>query len=113
MLTSHLKRVRDAPESYALLRESRREQPSKIKRQEVFDNLIKFARKEESFMQPHMEHVVEEKRELDEKREKLTSFIAGEVFGTLNGAEQSRLTRQLAVMTDYSEILRERIEASQ
>ena len=62
-------------------------------------------------MQPHQERVVTEKKELDAKRDKLTSFIGGEVYRTLNEQEQSRLNRQLEAMSLYSDILCERIAA--
>lgn len=62
-------------------------------------------------MQPHQERVVAEKSELDKKRAKLTSFIGGETYRTLDQVEQSRLNRQLEAMTLYSNILAERIAA--
>jgi len=60
-------------------------------------------------MQPHQERVLIEKAELDDKCLKLNSFINGETYKTLNSIEQSLLTKQLAAMTAYSEILEERI----
>jgi uncharacterized protein (DUF169 family) len=60
-------------------------------------------------MAPHQERVVVEKKELDEKIEKLTAFKEGEVFAGLPVQEQERLSRQLRAMTEYSEILGERI----
>ena len=62
-------------------------------------------------MKPHQERVVTEKQELDSKREKLTAFIGGKTFRTLDATEQSRLNRQLEAMTLYSNILGERIAA--
>ena len=62
-------------------------------------------------MQPHQERVIEEKKQLDEKREKLTAFIGGSVYRTLEATEQSRLNRQLEAMSLYSNILGERIAA--
>jgi len=62
-------------------------------------------------MQPHQERVVTEKTELDDKREKLTAFIGGDVYRTLDKAEQSRLNRQLEAMTLYAHVLGERIAA--
>ncbi len=62
-------------------------------------------------MQPHQERVVTEKSELDEKREKLTAFIGGEIFQSLDNAEQARLARQAEIMTQYSGVLGERIAA--
>ena len=62
-------------------------------------------------MKPHQERVVAEKNELDDKRQKLTAFIGGEVYRTLDAVEQSRLNRQLEAMTLYANILGERIAA--
>lgn len=62
-------------------------------------------------MKPHQERVVTEKTELDDKRSKLTAFIGGETYRTLDQVEQSRLNRQLEAMTLYSNILGERIAA--
>jgi len=62
-------------------------------------------------MQPHQERVVAEKKELDEKRDKLGKFIDGDTFSTLPVPEKDRLIRQAVAMTDYSVILGERIEA--
>lgn len=53
-------------------------------------------------LQPHQQRVVDEKRELDEKREKLTAFYSTPVFHGLPESEQSRLLRQGAVMRTYS-----------
>jgi hypothetical protein len=62
-------------------------------------------------LKPHQQRVVEEKRELDEKIEKLDAFIKGELFKTLPSDECSRLARQRVAMLDYSRILEARIEA--
>lgn len=62
-------------------------------------------------MKPHQERVVTEKDDLDEKRGKLTIFIGGDIYRTLDQAERSRLNRQLEAMTLYSGILGERITA--
>lgn len=62
-------------------------------------------------MKPHQERVVTEKSELDDKRGKLTAFIGGDTYRTLDQVEQSRLNRQLEAMTLYSNILGERIAA--
>jgi len=60
---------------------------------------------------PHQLRVIEERQELDEKRQKLTAFIGGELYRKLDNMEQSRLNRQLEAMTLYSNILVERIAA--
>lgn len=62
-------------------------------------------------MQPHQQRVVDEKSELDVKRAKLTVFMASETYHSLDNAEQARLSRQAAVMAQYSNILAERITA--
>lgn len=63
-------------------------------------------------MQPHQQRVVTEKKELDEKIDKLKAFICeGPVFKTLPDAEQHRLNHQYDVMLEYSSILGARIEA--
>lgn len=62
-------------------------------------------------MQPFQQRVVDEKRELDDKSEKLLAFINGEVFPTLPPGEQERMNRQWQFMNGYSGVLGERIEA--
>lgn len=63
-------------------------------------------------MQPHQERAVTEKKELDEKIDKLKAFIMeNPVFKTLPADEQKRLNRQCDVMIEYSKILGARIEA--
>lgn len=62
---------------------------------------------------PHQQRVVDEKRELDEKLQKLTAFISSEKFVTVvqDEAERGRLVCQEETMKDYSAILAARIEA--
>ena len=62
---------------------------------------------------PHQQRVVDEKRELDEKLQKLSAFISSKDFTTFvqNEAERGRLICQEETMRDYSAILAERIEA--
>lgn len=62
-------------------------------------------------MAPHQERVVEEKRDLDEKREKLLAFLSTDLFRGLDQAEKDRLRTQLSVMGLYSDILNQRIAA--
>lgn len=62
-------------------------------------------------MLPHQERVIAEKKELDERGDKLDQFILSEKFGTLPAAEQDRMKRQLEIMGKYSEVLGERIAA--
>lgn len=59
--------------------------------------------------EPHQQRVVEEKNELDEKREKLNNFLQGDFFKTIDENEQERLEKQADVMKMYSDVLGERI----
>lgn len=62
---------------------------------------------------PHQQRVVDEKRELDEKLQKLTIFISSGAFATIvqDAAERGRLVCQEEIMRDYSAVLGERIAA--
>jgi hypothetical protein len=60
-------------------------------------------------MKPHQERVVEEKKDLDGKIDRLKVFVGGETFNTLDEDEQDLLEEQLGIMHDYSRILGERI----
>lgn len=60
-------------------------------------------------MKDFQQRVIDEKKELDIKRDKLTEFLKGEIFHSLPNDEQSRLSHQAKVMEDYSNILAERI----
>ena len=60
-------------------------------------------------MQPHQQRVVDEKRELDEKRENLGQFKNTDIFASLPWQEQERLNTQAHIMTMYSAVLGERI----
>jgi hypothetical protein len=62
-------------------------------------------------MLDYKKRVIEEKRELDEKKTLLYDFIFGDLFDTVDPEEQGRLFKQLTAMRDYSEILRQRIWA--
>lgn len=65
-------------------------------------------------MKPHQERVVTEKKELDEKLEKLLTFIDsgnGRTFLTLSTEERQRLTTQARIMKEYSDVLADRIAA--
>ena len=60
-------------------------------------------------MQPHQQRVLDEKKELDEKREKLGEFKQTDRFAALPWQEQERLNTQAHIMTMYSAVLGERI----
>jgi len=55
--------------------------------------------------------VIDEKYELDTKLSFLREFSLTATFGTMSDDEQNRMHRQYAVMTTYSQILGERIDA--
>jgi hypothetical protein len=61
---------------------------------------------------PHQLRVIDEKTELDIKARALSQFIGtGDIFPTLDAAEQERLRLQCEIMWEYSEILGKRIAA--
>lgn len=61
-------------------------------------------------MEPHQERVVQELKELREKREKLFRFIeANPAFRELPEDEKERLERQHHIMAQYEEVLQDRI----
>ena len=62
-------------------------------------------------MLPHQQRVVDEKNELDRKLTALRIFIIGDLYHTLPADEKDRLFRQSQIMSDYSDILSERIAA--
>lgn len=66
-------------------------------------------------MEPHQQHVIEEKEQLDEKIEKLNLFLNGdstnEARQAVSPEEADRMQRQLDCMVAYSGILGERITA--
>lgn len=59
----------------------------------------------------HQQRVILEQGELNDKIEKLNSFLDASIFATLETAEQIRLQRQLTAMINYRDILLERIAA--
>lgn len=62
-------------------------------------------------MLDYQQRVVDEKRELDAKREKLGAFKNTDNFTALPWQEQERLNTQSHLMTAYSAVLGERIAA--
>ncbi len=58
---------------------------------------------------PHEQRVVEEKRALDAKREKLHAFFQSEKYESLTEAERARLRYQAMFMDGYATVLEERI----
>ena len=62
-------------------------------------------------IEPHQNRVIEEKADLDLKREKLGQFKNTATFYRLPWQEQERLNTQAHIMTMYSAVLGERIAA--
>jgi hypothetical protein len=60
-------------------------------------------------MTPHQERVVQEKKDLDEKIEKLKTFTGGTVYPNLDAIDQFLLSDQLTYMEGYSRTLGHRI----
>lgn len=58
---------------------------------------------------PHQQRVVDERQELEERLAKLRQFLGTEICLSLPFDERSLLVRQERVMTEYSEILADRI----
>lgn len=67
--------------------------------------------KEKIVMQEFQSRVVSEKAELEEKITKLQAFMSNDGYQSLPNDEQARMARQLSLMTQYSEVLSERIAA--
>jgi hypothetical protein len=62
-------------------------------------------------MEPHQQRVVDEKRELDERRLKLNQFLKSDKTDNVPLAEILRMERQETYMALYSVVLGERINA--
>lgn len=60
-------------------------------------------------MEAYQQRVVDERRELDEKIERLAGFIASTAFDFVDHELRQLLLRQIEAMGVYSEILRKRI----
>lgn len=64
----------------------------------------------ESKMQPHEERVIQERKELSDRMQKLAVFLDEVIeFKNLSKKEQNLLQRQYEIMNDYLSILNERI----
>lgn len=61
-------------------------------------------------MQAHEQRVIEEKKELDQKLEKLNAFTGTPTFSALGEEDTMLLLKQLRVMEQYSSILQQRID---
>lgn len=62
-------------------------------------------------LKPYQQRVIFEKIELDEKIQKLEAFFQSEHWNSVSDEEGGRLYRQIDIMTDYSDILDQRIAA--
>lgn len=62
-------------------------------------------------MQAHQQRVVTEQADLQYKIDKLYAFTVGELFKTIDEAEQGRLNEQLQHMIQYNRVLLERLTA--
>lgn len=70
-----------------------------------------FEREYRPVPRPHQQRVIEEKAELDKKREALRDFLDSDRSVGIDPVERARLARQLTAMAYYADILNERIEA--
>ena len=61
-------------------------------------------------MEDYQQRVIEEKKELDEKINKLRIFLGASPFKSLTVENQSLLKDQYVVMAQYSTILAKRID---
>lgn len=69
---------------------------------------------DKTYLKPFQQRVVDEKRELDDKIQKLDVFVRNDtMFRSLSTLDQRLLREQLVVMHDYHRILGERIELFQ
>jgi len=60
---------------------------------------------------PYQQSTINEKRELDERLDKLNAFMDSVLFQSLNPDEANRMRVQVRHMTGYSQVLAERIAA--
>lgn len=60
-------------------------------------------------MEAYQQRVVDERRELDEKIERLAGFIASTAFDFVDHEQRQLLLRQHDAMVTYSDILQQRI----
>ncbi len=58
----------------------------------------------------HELRVIEEHKQLEERIGKLVKFVASDIFMRLPPSQQGLMKRQYKVMTEYSDILAERIK---
>ena len=61
-------------------------------------------------MEDYQRRVIDEKKGLDSRINKLSAFIVGDVFSALSADKRRLLNLQCKVMREYSTILDDRIE---
>lgn len=61
-------------------------------------------------MPPHVERMIEEKKQLDSRIEKLVAFVTTSIYDELPEAKRTLLAQQLIHMTHYAEVLQERLK---
>lgn len=66
---------------------------------------------DEPTIEPHQQRVIDEYKELTERRDKLAAFTLTPLFRSLEEAERQRLDEQLAHMNGYQRVLAARIHA--
>lgn len=62
-------------------------------------------------IEPHQQRVIDEYKELTERRDKLAAFTFTPLFRSLEEAERQRLDEQLGYMNGYQRVLAARIHA--
>lgn len=60
-------------------------------------------------LEPYQERLLEEKKELDIKLDKLTNFLKSEMFKKISPIDAILLENQRTIMVEYSAILAQRI----
>lgn len=76
----------------------------------VQPSLLRLLNKERE-MEDYQRRVIDEKKELDKKREALNKFFKTNIFiGRMTSKEKVRLDYQSRVMNEYSKVLGDRIE---
>ncbi|MEQ1977590.1 hypothetical protein [Xenorhabdus sp. SGI240] len=60
--------------------------------------------------QPHQQRVIDELAELNERIEKLSVFIGGDTYNTLEETDRYLLRVQRSAMYNYAEILHMRVK---
>lgn len=60
---------------------------------------------------PHVQRVIGEKAQLDDRLSKLSAFLKTPAFGDLPAKSQKLMEAQAKTMAEYSEVLKQRLEA--